>query len=139
MLSQTIVVPVLHAWVSPVVDCIKLNIDDAFNEHTRQGGWCFVARDHQGVARGAGAGRIMYAGSTLQTEATACLEAVQAASDWGMGHVHAEMDCLNLANAINGSEYDLAPEEVLFREICSFMLLLVLSKFLSVQEFVIKY
>jgi hypothetical protein len=78
MLSQTIVVPVLHAWVSPVVDCIKLDIDDAFHEHTRQGGWCFVARNHQGVARGAGAGRIMYAGSTLQTEATA----------WGERDIH---------------------------------------------------
>jgi hypothetical protein len=54
------------------------------------------------------------------TEAIACLEAIQAASDWGMGRIHIESDCTNLISTPKGFKYDLAREGVLFWEIRSF-------------------
>jgi hypothetical protein len=48
---------------------------------------------------------------------THCLEAVTTAADWGMGRVHIETDCANPFTALRGTEYDLAPEGVLFQEI----------------------
>jgi hypothetical protein len=110
----------LNTWMAPTEDYIKFNIDGAFKEHTRQGGWGFVARDHMGDVLGSGAGRISHAGSAVQTEAIACMEAIQAASAWGMGRIHIESDCTNLVSALKGFEYDLAREGVLFREIRSF-------------------
>jgi hypothetical protein len=118
---------ITHAWKPPAEDHIKLNIDGAFALQTKQGGWGFVARDHLGEVRGARTGRILHAGSGLQTEAIACMEAVEAASDWGMGKVHVETDCANLVAALTGREYDLAPEGVLFREIRSFVSLNFIS------------
>jgi hypothetical protein len=64
-----------------VEDHIKLKIDGAFALQTKQGVWGFVARDHQGEVRGAGNGRILHAGSALQTEVIVCIKAVEAVSD----------------------------------------------------------
>jgi hypothetical protein len=46
----------LNTWMAPTEDCIKFNIDGAFKEHTRQGGWGFVAKDHMGDVLGSVAG-----------------------------------------------------------------------------------
>jgi hypothetical protein len=74
-------------WQRPVGDVIKLNYDGAFYQATRQGGWGFIACDSEGGVRGSGAGHIAHVGSALQAEAAACGEVIQAASDWGMGHI----------------------------------------------------
>jgi hypothetical protein len=39
-------------WERPATDMIKFNIDGAFVESTRRGGWGFVARDHLGCLCG---------------------------------------------------------------------------------------
>jgi hypothetical protein len=44
------------------------------------------------------------------------MEALQVASDWGMVNIELETDSTNLVKALNSSEFDLAPEGVLFRE-----------------------
>lgn len=54
---------------------------------------------------------------------------MQAANDWGMGHVQFESDSLNLVNALNSSDRDLAPEGIIFRDIKSFLRL----NFISVE------
>jgi hypothetical protein len=108
-------------WQRPIADIIKINFDGAFCDSTRQGGWGFVARDSDGRVRGSGAGYIEHVGSALQAEAVACGEAMQAANDWGMGHVQFESDSLNLVNALNSSDRDLAPEGIIFRNIKSFL------------------
>jgi hypothetical protein len=114
-------------WIPPDSDIIKVNIDGAFSDVTKQGGWGFVARDNLGEVRGSGAGCIPHVASALQSEAIACLEAVQAAAAWGMGHVQVETDCKNLVTAVNTKEYDGAPEGVIFREIRSFVQLNFIS------------
>ena len=45
-------------WRVPPPDIVKINSDGAFVQETMKGGWGFVARDHQGEAVIAGAGRI---------------------------------------------------------------------------------
>jgi ribonuclease HI len=65
--------------------------------------------------------------NTVQTEAIVCLKALQAAQQWGMVHVAIETDAQLLANAISTTDYDLALNGVLFREIKHFALLNFLS------------
>jgi hypothetical protein len=48
------------------------------------------------------------------------MEAIQTAS-WGMGTIQVESDSAILINALQCSEYDLAPEGVLFREMRIFI------------------
>jgi hypothetical protein len=55
-------------------------------------------------------------GSALQAEAQACAEAVQAASEWGMGNIKLETDSLTLVTALQGTGLDLSPEGVIFRD-----------------------
>jgi hypothetical protein len=102
-------------------DIIKINTEGAFDRDTRTGGWGFIARDAKGSVRGAGTGRVNHAGSVLQTEAMACAEALQVASDWGMCNVIIETDALKLVSALQSSEYDLSPEGVMFRDIRVFI------------------
>jgi hypothetical protein len=56
-------------WRAPEGDTIKINTDGAFDAETSSGGWGFVARDAQGVIRGAGDGRMSHAGSAMQAKA----------------------------------------------------------------------
>jgi hypothetical protein len=69
----------------------------------------FFARDSLEDARGAGAGRILHAGSTIQDEATTCYESILAAAQWGMMHIQVETDCQTLVNVVKSRDYDLAP------------------------------
>uniref|UniRef100_A0A8I6YA59 RNase H type-1 domain-containing protein n=1 Tax=Hordeum vulgare subsp. vulgare TaxID=112509 RepID=A0A8I6YA59_HORVV len=69
---------------------------------------------------GSGEGRIDHLATAIQAEATACLEAIQTASEWGMTNVRIETDCQSLARAFESTDYNLAPEGVLFKEIRSF-------------------
>ena len=110
-------------WTRPPMDTVKLNIDGAFNAQERSGGWGFIARDDLGEARGAGAGCITHAINAIQTEATACFEALQAAVECGMGRIIIETDCTNLITALKSTEFDLATVGVIYRDIRSFILL----------------
>jgi hypothetical protein len=56
-------------------------------------------------------------------EAHAIWEATQAAAGWGMGRIILETDSLILARAMQSTDYDLAPEGYLIRDIRSFFLL----------------
>jgi ribonuclease HI len=118
--KQAVQKPV-QKWSKPEGDIIKINTDGAFDADERKGGWGFVARDSQGRIRGAGAGRIEHIASAMQSEAIACMEALYAASEWGMGSAMIETDSANLVRAVQCTEYDLAPEAVLFRDIRSFI------------------
>jgi hypothetical protein len=116
-----------HRWTLPADGLIKINIDGAFVQLTRQGGWGFVAQDSTGEVRGSGAGRLTDVALALQSEAIACFEAVQAAAEWGMGHILVETDCQVLTATVKTKDYDLAPEGVIFREIRSFLQLNFIS------------
>ncbi|KAK1663577.1 hypothetical protein QYE76_051736 [Lolium multiflorum] len=85
------------------------------------GGWGFIARDNQSTVRGAGTGHLKAVVSAAQAEAVACMEALHAASDWGILNVIVETDSSILVQAIETSDYDLAPEGVIYRDIRAFI------------------
>jgi hypothetical protein len=72
---------------------------------------------------GGAAGYIQEANSVLQTEAVACMKAMQAAQNWGIVRVDMEIDAQLLVNAILGDDQDLSLNGVLFREIKFFAML----------------
>ncbi|XP_073360407.1 uncharacterized protein [Aegilops tauschii subsp. strangulata] len=108
-------------WTKPDGDQLKINVDGAFHNTAGSGGWGFVIRDNTGDAVGAGAGKIQHAVSAIQTEAEACLQALSAAAVWGISNIVVESDCQTLLHAVQSSEYDRAPEGVLFRDIRQFI------------------
>ena len=108
-------------WSAPCGDWIKFNTDGAFSEESKQGGWGFVARDGKGTTRAAGAGHIIHSASAAQAEAVACVEALQSAADWGVAQVIIETDSSNLVRAIETTEFDRAPEGVIYRDIRAFV------------------
>jgi hypothetical protein len=55
------------------------------------------------------------------------MQAVQAAADWGMGRVHFESDSQNLVRALQSTDFDLAPEGIIYRDIRSFVMLHFIS------------
>jgi ribonuclease HI len=65
--------------------------------------------------------------SALHAEAMACLQALQAATEWGMVHVQIETDSTILVRALQGTEHDRCPEGLLFREMRIFLQLNFLS------------
>uniref|UniRef100_A0ACD5U881 Uncharacterized protein n=1 Tax=Avena sativa TaxID=4498 RepID=A0ACD5U881_AVESA len=95
----------------------------------RRGGWGFVARDFDGSVRGAGAGKIRFTASPIYTEAVACVEALQAAAEWGMEKIQIETDSKILVEALSNNKHDLSPEGVIFRDIRFFIRL----NFISVE------
>jgi hypothetical protein len=52
-----------------------------------------------------------------------------AAVQWGMGNIILETDALNLVKALTSTDFDLAPEGVIYRDLRSFFYL----NFVSVQ------
>jgi hypothetical protein len=73
------------------------------------------------LVRGSGAGKINFAASALQTKALACAEALHASAEWEMGTIHEETDSVVLVKVLQSTDYDLAPEGVLFRDMRIFM------------------
>jgi hypothetical protein len=108
-------------WQKPPADKIKINFDGSFFADRSTGGWGFIARDAQGDVRGAGAGPIHHVSSAVQAEAIACGEAIMAATMWGMGSIILETDSINLAKALMSTEFDLAPEGIIFRDLRSYL------------------
>ena len=104
-------------------DKLKINIDGSFHAETGTGGWGFVVRDNQGDVRGSGAGCLRHVATAVQAEAMACSEAMQAAVEWGMTDIIVETDCQSLVRAVQGTEFDLAPEGVIFKDLRLFALL----------------
>ena len=104
-------------------DKLKINIDGSFHAETGTGGWGFVVRDKQGDVRGSGAGCLRHVATAVQAEAMACSEAMQAAADWGMTNIIVETDCETLVHAMQETDFDLAPEGVIFRDLRLYALL----------------
>jgi hypothetical protein len=111
-------IPALSAgWKAPTGNCLKINVDGAFDAARRTGGWGFVIRDSYGDIRGSGAGVLHHVASAAQAEALACEEAARAAADWGMTNVTFESDAQNLVRAMKGSDFDRTPEGVIYKDL----------------------
>uniref|UniRef100_A0A8R7TJI3 RNase H type-1 domain-containing protein n=1 Tax=Triticum urartu TaxID=4572 RepID=A0A8R7TJI3_TRIUA len=81
-----------------------------------RGAWGCVARSDQGWFVVACAGKLDHLASLLQAEATACIKAIEAASEMGVHRVIFESDSLQLVKALNTSDYDKSSIGVLLRE-----------------------
>jgi hypothetical protein len=64
----------------------------------------------------AGAGRSLHLRSAIHAEATACIAAIEGNSNLGAFRVIFESDSLNLVNALNSGDHDLADIGILYRE-----------------------
>uniref|UniRef100_A0ACD5X3E3 Uncharacterized protein n=1 Tax=Avena sativa TaxID=4498 RepID=A0ACD5X3E3_AVESA len=85
-------VVVLQQWKAPPLDIQKINIDGSFTTESRSGGWGFIIRDSDGDTVCSGAGRVLHAQDALQTEAEACIQAMNVAQQCGMTNVIIETD-----------------------------------------------
>lgn len=108
-------------WKRPEGDQLKINLDGAFQETAGTGGWGFLIRDNTGDVRGAGTGKIPNVRSAEQSEAEACMHAIEAAADWGMTNVCIESDCKNLISALQSNDRDLAPQGIFYRDMRQFI------------------
>ncbi|OEL30035.1 hypothetical protein BAE44_0008947 [Dichanthelium oligosanthes] len=104
-------------WAKPREGYLKINVDGAFRENMKSGGWGFVVRDQQGEAVAAGAGNLQHIIDPAQAEAMACLQALYFASASGMNRVELETDASIMRTALLGSQLDKSSLGVLFREI----------------------
>uniref|UniRef100_A0ACD5X9S9 Uncharacterized protein n=1 Tax=Avena sativa TaxID=4498 RepID=A0ACD5X9S9_AVESA len=100
--------PSVSKWEVPPSGFIKLNIDAAFNEETRSGGWGVIGRDESADICVAAAGPLQHMSDAMHAEATAMSHAMQLVERMGMGRVIFETDCLNLKHAMTTSDYSLS-------------------------------
>jgi hypothetical protein len=70
---------------------------------------------------GTGGGRGGYGGVIPGDPRPRCHLELHAAADWGMSQVHIESDSQNLVCALQSSDFDLAPEGVIYRDLRVFM------------------
>lgn len=106
-----------QSWRPPGDDRLKINMDGSFFQSSLSGGWGFVMRNSTGQVVASAAGRVDHARNAPQTEAMACIHAIQAARDLGISEVELETDALLLIQAVNSDEFDRAENGVLFKEI----------------------
>ncbi|KAF8650267.1 hypothetical protein HU200_064026 [Digitaria exilis] len=103
-------------WKPPKPDILKVNVDGAYLQSEKVGGWGYNVRTSDGDAVLAGAGRLPAVHDALCAEMHACLRALEACSDQGMARVEVESDCAVLVSALSSSSYDLSTAGVLFQE-----------------------
>lgn len=116
--TQSLPVPKpVQKWKKPAEGYLKLNVEGAFFESTKSGGWGFIFRDHDGDHMGSVAGQLSSVMEAIHTEALACLQAVHFAIQSGMYLIEFETDCLVLKSALSSNAYDAATGGHLFREI----------------------
>uniref|UniRef100_A0ACD5UGW9 Uncharacterized protein n=1 Tax=Avena sativa TaxID=4498 RepID=A0ACD5UGW9_AVESA len=95
-------------WVRPPTNVVKINMDAAFHDESKAGGWGAICRDSSADVHFAAAGPIEVATDALHTETLPLSYAVQVAEQLGVGRVIFETDCSNLHRALVSSDYDLA-------------------------------
>jgi ribonuclease HI len=112
-----------HKWSKPPDDYVKINFDGSFNAISGDGGWGFVIRDQEGFFVAAGAGKTKNLGSALQSEAVACLAAINGACRVGASRVVFESDASNLVQGLKSKDYDKSSIGVLVVEARSLCIL----------------
>lgn len=84
----------------PVDEMLKINIDVSFLPDSREGAWGFVIGDNTSDVVSLGAGKMQYLQDAMQVEAEACLQAIQAAQNWGMTRIIIETNAQELMRAV---------------------------------------
>ena len=95
-------------WERPPIGMLKLNVDGAFRESDKNGGWGYVIRDESGDAIQSGSGRVPFASNPLHMELIACVDGVKATTALGISNVILETDAQQAVWAIQGDDFRLA-------------------------------
>ncbi|WVZ74299.1 LOW QUALITY PROTEIN: hypothetical protein U9M48_022500 [Paspalum notatum var. saurae] len=104
-------------WSCPPDGILKLNCDAGFLQNEKSGSWGFVVRDSDGHGVLAGMGRLHNVPDVLCAEGYACLNALQAAREYGVSSLQLELDSLLLEKCLKTGEYDRSQGGGLFHEI----------------------
>jgi hypothetical protein len=79
-------------WEKPPTGLLKVNVDGAFRDLDKNGGWRYVIRDERGVVIQSSLGRITNAANSLYTELMACLEGAKVVLSMGASRFILETD-----------------------------------------------
>jgi ribonuclease HI len=104
-------------WAVPPNGVLKLNVDGAFREADKNGGWGYIFRDDHGDVVQSGFGRMHFACSPLHMELVACIEGVKTAIALGVNNAVLETDAQQVVWAIQSNEFRLAVEGGLIHEL----------------------
>ena len=111
---------------------LKLNVDGAFRDSDKIGGWGYVIRNECGEVIQSGSGRVSFAINPIQMELIASIEGVKAAISLGVNNIILETDAQQVVWAIQGDDFRLAVVGGLVDELKD----LVVENFAS---FIVKY
>jgi ribonuclease HI len=106
----------VERWRPPRESVRKINVDGAFKENPKSGGWGFVITGQNAEVLGSGAGCLMFPHSALHAEAEACIQGLTAAMNWRMTRMDVESDCQLLVQALNNQDFDRSHIGVLVRD-----------------------
>lgn len=115
--------PDKHRWTKPPDGYVKVNLDGAFHQTTKDGGWGYVIRDQAGEFVAAGTGKAVHLRDALHSEAVACLAAIEGAVSIGANRIIFESDSSNLVSALKTRDSDKAMIGVLVKEARSLCIL----------------
>jgi ribonuclease HI len=79
---------------------LKLNVNRAFRDSDKNGGWGYVIRDERGVVIQSGSGRASFAINPIQMELIASIEGVKATISLGVNNIILEIDAQQVVWAI---------------------------------------
>jgi len=92
-------------WKKPAGGILKLNSDDAFREGSKDGGWGFVIRNHQGRVIRAGAGKEEFLLNAFHAELLGCAAGLQEAARLGISRIDIETDASLVKGALVSNDY----------------------------------
>jgi hypothetical protein len=95
-------------WERPPSGMLKLNVNGAFREADKDGGWGYVIWDESRDVIQSGAGKVSLAINPMHAELIACMEGVKAATALGINNIVLETDAQQVAWAIQGDDFRLA-------------------------------
>jgi hypothetical protein len=95
-------------WEKPPNELLKVNVDGAFRETNKIGGWGYVICDEWGDMIQSGYGRVANAINPLHMELTACFEGVKASLSIGANNIILESNAQQAVWALQGDDFRLA-------------------------------
>jgi len=96
-------------WKKPAEGILKLNSDGAFREGSKDDGWGFVIRNHQGRVIRAGAGREEFLLNAFHAEFLGCAAgSLQEAARMGISRLDIETDASLVKAALASNDYRLS-------------------------------
>jgi ribonuclease HI len=106
-----------------------VNVDGAYCEQDRKGGWGYVIRNEEGRVIQSGAGCKQFACNAMHMELIACIEGVKAAGLLGVSNIVLETDAMQVIQAFPDDGFRLATVGGLVHELKE----LLMKNFVSFQ------